>query len=105
MITLELIHCLDLGIIISCLGIMGILVNKRSMLITLISVELMLYGLDFFAIVASLQTDEIAGQLFALFILTVAAAESAIALAIIMSYFKLYGNIIIELEFEQAANN
>lgn len=104
MITLELIHCLDLGIIISCLGIMGILVNKRSMLITLISVELMLYGLDFFAIVASLQTDEIAGQLFALFILTVAAAESAIALAIIMSYFKLYGNIIIELEFEQAQN-
>ncbi len=104
MLTIELIHCLDLGIIISCLGIMGILVNKRSMLITLISIELMLYGLDFFAIVASLQTDEIAGQLFALFILTVAAAESAIALAIIMSYFKLYGNIIIELDFEEASN-
>ncbi len=99
MVKIELIHCLDLGIIISCLGILGILVNKRSMLITLISIELMLYGLDFFAIIASLQTDEIAGQIFALFILTVAAAESAIALSVIMSYFKLYGNIIIDIDY------
>lgn len=101
MFKIELIHCLDLGIIISCIGMMGILVNRRSMLITLISIELMLYGLDFFAIVASLHIDEMAGQLFALFVLTVAAAESAIALALIMSYFKLYGNIIIDSEFEK----
>ena len=100
MFNLEIINYLDLGIALCCLGMAGVLVNKRSMLISLMSVELMLYGLDFFVIVASLKLDDIGGQILALFIVTLAAAESAVALALMMAYFKIYGNILIDLNFD-----
>lgn len=100
MFNLEIINYLDLGIALCCLGMAGVLVNKRSMLISLMSIELMLYGLDFFVIVASLKLDDIGGQILALFIVTLAAAESAVALALMMAYFKIYGNILIDLNFD-----
>ena len=104
LLQLSLMIYIYLGLIICFVGIFGILINKRSMIITLISIELMLYGLDFMAIIASLEVDEIAGQIFALFILTVAAAESAISLAIIMLYYRLHGNILIDLNFNNIIN-
>jgi NADH-quinone oxidoreductase subunit K len=82
-------------------GMAGILINKRSMLISLMSIELMLYGLDFFTIIVSIKLDDIGGQILALFIVTLAAAESAIALALLMAYFKVYGNILIDLNLEE----
>lgn len=101
MYYLEIINYLDLGIALCCLGMAGVLVNKRSMLISLMSIELMLYGLDFLVIIASLKVDDIGGQILALFIVTLAAAESAVALALIMAYFRVHGNILIDLNFNE----
>lgn len=93
------ISCLFL----SAIGIIGILFNKQSILITLISIELMLYGFDLQLIIISELHDDLAGQILALFLLTMAAAESAVALALLVSFFKMYGHILIEtIELENA---
>jgi len=85
----------DIGIIIAFLGACGILVNKRNILISVISIELMFYGLNFYLIALSVYLDDILGEIFSLFILTLAAAESALALALITAYFRVYENILI----------
>ena len=94
---LDLISFIDIGLILCFLGICGILLNKRNVLISIISIEIMFYGINFYLITISLYLDDISGQILALFILTIAAAESAIALALIMSYFKIFRDIIFEL--------
>jgi len=96
MANFDISSFLGIGLIISSVGFGGILFNKRSMLITLIAIELLLYGLDFEFIILSQNIDDLAGQLVALFLLTIAAAESAVALALIMSYFKNTGSILLE---------
>lgn len=85
----------DIGLIIAFLGVCGILVNKRNILISVISIELMFYGLNFYLIAISVYLDDILGEIFSLFILTLAAAESALALALITAYFRVYQNILI----------
>ena len=94
---LDLISFIDIGLILCFLGICGILLNKRNVLISIISIEIMFYGINFYLITISLYLDDISGQILALFNLTIAAAESAIALALIMSYFKIFRDIIFEL--------
>lgn len=85
----------DIGLIIAFLGACGILVNKRNILISVISIELMFYGLNFYLIALSIYLDDILGEIFSLFVLTLAAAESALALALITAYFRVYQNILI----------
>jgi NADH-quinone oxidoreductase subunit K len=85
----------DIGLIIAFLGACGILVNKRNILISVISIELMFYGLNFYLIALSVYLDDILGEIFSLFVLTLAAAESALALALITAYFRVYQNILI----------
>lgn len=75
------------------LGAGGVLVNKRNILISVISIELMFYGLNFYLISLSICLDDILGELFSLMVLTLAAAESALALALIMAYFRIFFNI------------
>ena len=70
------------------IGAIGIVVNKRNLLIILMSIELMLVGVNLNFIIFSVYLDDIMGQVFALYVLTVAAAESAIGLAIFTLYFK-----------------
>ena len=70
------------------LSITNILINKQNILMTLMSIELMLLSLNLNFIVFSVYLDDIYGQIFSIFILTVAAAESAIGLAILIAYFK-----------------
>jgi NADH-quinone oxidoreductase subunit K len=93
---LELNYFSDIGLILCFLGICGILVNKRNIIISIISIEIMFYGLNFYLITISLYLDDISGQVMSLFILTIAAAESAIALAVIMSYFKIFKDILLD---------
>ena len=93
---LELNYFTDIGLILCFLGICGILVNRRNILISIISIEIMFYGLNFYLIIISLYLDDISGQILSLFILTIAAAESAIALALVMSYFKIFKDILLE---------
>jgi len=74
-------------------GLLGILYNRNSILIVLMGIEMSLLGINLNFISFSILYNDLLGQVFALFILTVAAAEASIGLAIIIAYFKVYGNI------------
>lgn len=74
---------------------LGIVLNRRSILITIMCIELVLLSLNLNFIVFSIYLDDMYGQLFSLFILTVAASESAIGLAIIIIYFRVRGSIAV----------
>jgi len=86
---------IDIGLILAFLGAAGILTNRQHILLSLLSVELMFYGLNFFLVVLAAQVDDAQIEIFALFVLALAAAESALALALLLSYFRVYGNILI----------
>lgn len=82
-----------LGISVFFIGFIGVCVLRRNIIIVLMSIELMLFGTNILFIYFSVFFDDLLGQLFALFILTVAAAESAIGLAILVIYYRLRGSI------------
>nr|AHA47105.1 NADH dehydrogenase subunit 4L [Amborella trichopoda] len=90
------IKYLTLNMIIFLLGIWGILLNRRNILIMLMSIELMLLAVNLNFLVFSVSLDDMMGQLFALLVLTVAAAESAIGLAILVITFRIRGTIAVE---------
>lgn len=77
------------------MGIFGILLNRRSILIILMCIELVLLSVNLNFVLFSVYLDDMYGQLFSLFILTIAAAESAIGLAILILYYRLRGKISI----------
>ncbi len=77
------------------IGLLGVLYNRNSILIVLMGIEMALLGLNLNFITFSILYNDLFGQIFAFFILTVAAAESAIGLAIIIAFFKTHGNISI----------
>ena len=78
------------------IGITGIFLNRKNILIMLMSVELMLLAINLNLIISSAYNDDIVGQVFALFVLTVAAAESAIGLAILVVYYRVRGTIAVD---------
>jgi NADH-quinone oxidoreductase subunit K len=75
------------------IGLFGIILNRRNILIVLMCLEMILLSLNLNFIVMSSYLDDFSGQIFAFFILTVAAAESAVGLAIIIVYYRLRGDI------------
>jgi len=79
-------------------GVLGIILHKRNLLIVLVSIELMLLGVNLNFILFSVYLDDMLGQLFALYVLTVAAAESAIGLAIFTVLYKDQQTILLEVE-------
>jgi NADH-quinone oxidoreductase subunit K len=78
-----------------CLGLFGIILNRQNIIINLMSIELLLLSINLNFIYFSVFIDDVIGQVFSLLILTVAAAESAIGLAIMILFFKIYGDISI----------
>jgi NADH-quinone oxidoreductase subunit K len=84
---------LTANIFLFLISTLGIVLNRRNILITLMCIELVLLSLNLNFIVFSVYLDDLYGQLFSLFILTVAAAESAIGLAIIILYYRIRGSI------------
>ena len=78
-----------------CLGLFGIILNRQNIIIILMAIELLLLSINLNFIYFSILIDDIIGQVFSLLILTVAAAESAIGLAIMIVFYKLSGNISI----------
>jgi NADH-quinone oxidoreductase subunit K len=78
------------------IGIVGLVLNRKNIIIILMSIELMLLAINMNFIVFSIHLDDLLGQMFALFVLTVAAAESAIGLAILVIYYRVRGTIAIE---------
>ena len=82
--------------IIFLLGAFGLVLNKRNLILILMSIELMLVAINLNFIIFSVYLDDIFGQVFALYILTIAAAESAIGLAIFTIYFKDKQSILLD---------
>jgi NADH-quinone oxidoreductase subunit K len=93
---IDLIQYLIFAILLFLLGIWGIFLNRKNIIIILMSIELILLAVNFNFILFSVYLDDIIGQIFALFILTVAAAESAIGLAILVVYYRVRGTIAVE---------
>jgi NADH-quinone oxidoreductase subunit K len=81
------------------IGLFGVILNRRNILITLMCIELLLLSLNLNFIIFSTYFDDLYGQIFSFFILTIAAAESAIGLAIIIVYYRIRGNILIPFKF------
>jgi NADH-quinone oxidoreductase subunit K len=89
----NLAHFLVLSTIVFFIGFLGIIINRKSVISALLSIELMLLATSINFVAFSSYLHDISGQIFSIFILTVAAAESAIALAIIVLYFRNKANI------------
>lgn len=88
---------LNLAIILFIIGILGMFIFRKHIINILISLELILLSINMNFIVFSLLLDDLLGQLYALLVLTLAAAESSIGLAIIIVYYRLRGGISIDL--------
>ena len=78
------------------IGLSGIMLNRKNIVLMLMSLELMLLAINFNFIIFSFFLDDIVGQIFALFVLTVAAAESALGLAILLIYYRIRGTVSID---------
>ena len=93
-ISLE--HYLILGAIVFTLGVLGIFLNKKNVIIILMSIELILLSVNINLVALSSYLGEISGQIFSMFVLTVGAAEAAIGLAILVVFFRHNGTISVE---------
>ena len=91
-----LIHYLAVAAIVFTIGVLGILLNRKNVIIILMSVELILLAVNINFVAFSSYLGDLKGQVFALFVLTVAAAEAAIGLAILVVYFRNRGSIAVE---------
>ena len=96
MFSVSLEHFLLLGAILFTIGILGIFLNKKNVIIILMSIELILLAVNINFIAFSSFSGDLSGQIFAMLTLTVAAAEAAIGLAIIVVYFRNTGSIQVE---------
>ncbi len=89
-------HYLTVGAILFALGIFGVFLNRKNVIIILMSIELMLLAVNINFVAFSSFLGDLVGQVFAMFVLTVAAAEAAIGLAILVVYFRNRGTIAVE---------
>tara|TARA_B100000929_G_scaffold247726_1_gene206505 strand:- start:277 stop:588 length:312 start_codon:yes stop_codon:yes gene_type:complete len=96
MIEVGLEHYLTFGAIIFSIGTLGIFVNRKNVIVILMSIELILLAVNINLVAFSIYLEDITGQIFTMLILTVAAAEAAIGLAIIISYHRNKGSIRVE---------
>ena len=87
------------NILLFFIGLIGVILNRRNILIILMCVELLLLSLNMNFILFSVYLDDLYGQLFSFFILTIAAAESAIGLAIIIIYYRIRGSLLVSDKF------
>jgi len=96
MTEISLEHYLILGSIIFTTGIIGIFLNRKNLIVILMCIELLLLAVNINLVSFSIFLNDLNGQIFTLFILTVAAAEAAIGLAIIVVYYRNSGSIRVE---------
>ncbi len=88
-----LMDYLTIAFVLFLLGVLGIIVNRKNIIILLMSIELMLLSINFLLLTISSFIDDLNGEIFALYILVVAAAESAIGLSILIAYYRVKGSI------------
>ena len=94
--VIGLSHYLTVAAILFTIGVFGIFLNRKNVIIILMSVELILLSVNINLVAFSSFMGDMVGQVFAMFILTVAAAEAAIGLAILVVYFRNRGSIAVE---------
>ena len=93
---LEMVKYLTIAMILFLLGVSGIFLNRKNIIVILMSIELILLAVNINLVSFSIYLGDLSGQVFTLFILTVAAAEAAIGLAIIVVYYRNSGTIRVE---------
>jgi NADH-ubiquinone oxidoreductase chain 4L len=86
---------MSLTLIIFVIGILGFIFNRKNIILMLISLEVMLLAITFLILINSFNIDDIIGQTYGIYIIVIAGAESAIGLAILVAFYRLRGNIII----------
>ena len=96
-INIEIYKLLFVSIMLFIIGLLGVFLLKRNLIIILMSIELVLLGINFNFLIFSVYLDDVVGQIFTLLILTVAAAESSIGLAILVLYYRKKGIMSINL--------
>ncbi|MCE2518128.1 MAG: NADH-quinone oxidoreductase subunit NuoK [Alphaproteobacteria bacterium] len=96
MLTITLFHYLTVAAILFTLGAVGIFLNRKNVITILMCIELMLLAVNINLVAFSTHLGDLSGQIFAMFILTVAAAVAAIGLAILVVYFRNRGSIAVE---------
>ncbi len=89
-------HYLVVGAILFTLGVLGIMINRKNIIVILMSVELILLAVNINLVAFSVFLGDMVGQIFAMFVLTVAAGEAAIGLAILVVYFRNRGTIAVD---------
>ncbi|WP_333023715.1 NADH-quinone oxidoreductase subunit NuoK [Wolbachia endosymbiont of Pentidionis agamae] len=89
-------HFLILAAVLFIIGVCGILINRRSIIHILLSIEIMLLAVNVNLVAFSVFMNDIVGQIFVMFILTVAAVESVVGLAILVVYYRKYSSISVE---------
>lgn len=87
---------MSLTLLLFLIGILGFVFNRKNLILMLISIEIMLLSITFLILVSSVNIDDIIGQTYAIYIIVVAGAESAIGLAILVAFYRLRGSIRIE---------
>ena len=91
-----LAHYLSVAAILFTIGVFGIFVNRKNIIVILMSVELMLLAVNINLVAFSVYLGNVTGQIFAMFVLTVAAAEAAVGLAILVTFFRNRGDIAVD---------
>jgi len=94
--TISIFHYLFLSSLLFVIGVCGIFLNRKNVIVILMSIELMLLAVNINFVAFSAHLGNITGQIFALLVLTVAAAEAAIGLAILVVFYRLKGSIAVE---------
>ena len=89
-------YTMNITLILFLIGIFGFVLNRKNIILMLISIEIMLLSITFLILVSSLNIDDIIGQTYAIYIIAVAGAESAIGLGILVAFYRLRGSISIE---------
>lgn len=84
---------MNISIVLFVLGLVGFVVNRKNLLLILISIEIILVSITFLMLLSSYKFDDIQGQMNSIYIIAIAGAESAIGLGILVAYYRLHGNI------------
>ena len=94
--SIGLVHYLAVAAILFTIGVFGIFVNRKNIIVILMSVELILLAVNINLVAFSAYLGNVTGQIFAMFVLTVAAAEAAVGLAILVTFFRNRGGIAVD---------
>ena len=89
---------MNLSLILFLIGVLGFVLNRKNIILMLISIEIMLLAITFLILISSFHFDDILGQIYATYIIAIAGAESAIGLGILVAFYRLRGSIAVEFK-------